>query len=70
MDDNLWQAETLRKQQEAEAAKTKANQERIAKARAGAVSVKSATPTGTMTTQAKDRRSMLEEQFDSMSGRV
>lgn len=58
------------KQATAEAEKKKAADEAAKRARAAAVSVKSATPGSQKPTNAQDRRSMLREQFDSLSERL
>lgn len=69
MNDDVWQAEQER---QATAQANKQAQERAAvtaQAKAKAVSPRSTTPTGQITTAtAKDRRSLLAEQLDSVDG--
>ena len=69
LDPNLFEAAQQSKQAEAEAAKRAAATKAVKSARAAAVSVKSSTPGAVTTTKAQDRRSLLAEQFDSMSER-
>lgn len=68
MDDEVWQSEQER---QALASQQKIQQTEAAKqAKAKAVSPKTSTPSGTATSQAKDRRAILEEQMGSLGGRV
>jgi len=62
LNDELYEAEKL---QLAEASRKPAA---VAQARAHAVSPKSATPSGQVTSGAKDRRALLEDRFDSLAG--
>lgn len=66
MQDDVWEAEQLRLTQQSSRAGA------VVKAKAAAVSPRSATPSGQVATSgAKDRRSQLEESFDSaVGGRV
>lgn len=69
MQDDVWQIEQERLLNSAKAEASKTTQ--VAKAKAAAVSVKSATPSSTVTGQGtKDRRSLLESSFDQHMGRV
>jgi len=70
LDSNLFEAAQQSKQAEAEAAKRAAATKAVKSARAAAVSVKSSTPGAVTTTKAQDRRTLLAEQFDSMSERL
>lgn len=69
LDSNLFEATQQSKQAEVDAAKRAAATKAVKSARAAAVSVKSSTPGAVTTTKAQDRRSLLAEQFDSMSER-
>jgi hypothetical protein len=77
VDDSLWQQHQAAEQaRQAEAAKAEAEKrqkeeaERIAQKKAAAVSPKSASPTGPTTTGGgKDRRSLIAEQLEGLSGR-
>ena len=62
---NSWQTEQLRTH-EAEKSKAQA----VVKAKAHAVSPKSATPSGKIGSEPKDRRAILEQQFEEVDGRV
>jgi hypothetical protein len=65
MNEDTWQAEQERQ------ALAQSSQQAVTKAKRAAVSVKSSTPTGQVTTGAKDRRSILSDQLDAaMGGRV
>ena len=67
MQDDVWQMEQERLLSSAMTDSMKTQQ--VAKAKAAAVSVKSSTPSGIATSSSKkDRRSSLEEAFDSMGG--
>lgn len=69
MDPELWQSEQLRTSEAAEKQRRDAEAARVAKARGNAVSVRSATPTGPGTGNAKkDLRSTLEEAVDAHLG--
>jgi hypothetical protein len=70
LDSNLFEAAQQSKQAEAEATKRAAATKAVKSARAAAVSVKSSTPGAVTTTKAQDRRTLLAEQFDSMSERL
>lgn len=71
MNDDLWQAEQQRRATENAEKQRQEAAAKVARARANAVSPRSATPAGTSTANGKkDVRSVLEEQFDSMGGRV
>lgn len=65
----IFDAMQSAKQATAEADKKKAADEAAKRAKAAAVSVKSATPGAAKPTNAQDRRSMLREQFDGISER-
>lgn len=70
MNDDAWTAEQAR-QAQAQTAQQQSAQKAAAaqKAKASAVSVRSATPSGAVTTAgAKDRRALLAEQMDSIAG--
>jgi hypothetical protein len=69
LDPNLFDAVQQSKQAEVDAHKRAAANKAAKSARAAAVSVKSSTPGAATTTKAQDRRSLLAEQFDSMSER-
>lgn len=62
--DDIWQAEVARKQQ----ADDSKRQEAAKSARSRAVSVKTATPSGAVSSGKTDRRSILADQLDSASG--
>jgi hypothetical protein len=68
-DPNLSEQVQQSRQAEADAARRKANNTAAKSAKAAAVSVRSSTPGFQPTTKAQDRRSMLIEQFDSVSER-
>lgn len=69
MDDEVWNAEQARQSQAAQAQNT--SRQVVAKAKAAAVSPRSATPSGAVAgVNAKDRRAVLSEQFDAITGRV
>jgi len=68
-DPNLSEQVQQSRQAEADAARRKANNTAAKSAKAAAVSVRSSTPGFQPTTKAQDRRSMLLEQFDSVSER-
>lgn len=69
LDDEVWTAEQARQSQAAEAAKTQSHA--VARAKAAAVSPRSATPSGVVgKAPATDRRALLEEAFDASTGRV
>ena len=70
LDSNLFEAAQQSKQAEAEATKRAAATKAVKSARAAAVSVKSSTPGAVTKTKAQDRRTLLAEQFDSMSERL
>ena len=70
LDDNLYQAEISATQGAAQAAKREAADKAAKSARAAAVSVRGSTPGTPTPTKAQDRRSMLAEQFDSLSDRL
>lgn len=65
MNDSAWEAEIARKQQADESQRQAA----ATKARAHAVSPKTATPSGVVSTGKKDRASLLSEAFDSHTER-
>ena len=69
LDPNLFDAVQQSKQADVDAQKRSAANKAAKSARAAAVSVKSSTPGAVTTTKAQDRRSLLAEQFDSMSER-
>lgn len=69
MNDDLWQASQQQQAAEAEKQRREAEQAKVNKARANAVSVRSATPIGTMTSGGKkDLRSALSEAVDAHLG--
>ena len=70
LDPNLFDAVQQSKQADVNAQKRSAANKAAKSARAAAVSVKSSTPGAVTTTKAQDRRSLLAEQFDSMSERL
>lgn len=70
LDPNLFDAVQQSKQADVDAQKRAAANKAAKSARAAAVSVKSSTPGAVTTTKAQDRRSLLAEQFDSMSERL
>jgi len=70
LDPNLFDAIQQSKQAEVDAQKRAAANKAAKSARAAAVSVKGSTPGTVTTTKAQDRRSLLAEQFDSMSERL
>lgn len=70
LDPNLFDAVQQSKQADVDAQKRSAANKAAKSARAAAVSVKSSTPGAVTTTKAQDRRSLLAEQFDSMSERL
>jgi hypothetical protein len=69
LDPDLSEQVQQSRQAEADAAKSKAANRAAKSAKAAAVSVRSSTPGFQPTTKAQDRRSMLLEQFDSVSER-
>jgi dsDNA-binding SOS-regulon protein len=70
LDPNLFETIQQSKQAEVDAQKRAAANKAAKSARAAAVSVRGSAP-GTITaTKAQDRRSLLAEQFDSMSERL
>ena len=70
LDPNLFDAVQQSKQADVDATKRAAANKAAKSARAAAVSVKSSTPGAATTTKAQDRRSLLAEQFDSISERL
>jgi hypothetical protein len=70
LDDNLYQQVQQSQQAKIETQQKVAANQAAKKARAAAVSVRSAAPGATTATKAQDRRSMLAEQFDSMADRL
>lgn len=70
LDPNLFDAVQQSRQADVDANKRAAANKAAKSARAAAVSVKSSTPGAATTTKAQDRRSLLAEQFDSMSERL
>jgi hypothetical protein len=70
LDPNLFETIQQSKQAEVDAQKRAAANKAAKSARAAAVSVKGSTPGTVTTTKAQDRRSLLAEQFDSMSERL
>ena len=70
LDDNLYQQVQQSQQAQVEAQQKVAANQAAKKARAAAVSVRSAAPGATTATKAQDRRSLLAEQFDSMADRL
>ena len=70
LDPNLFDVVQQSRQAEVDAQKRAAANKAAKSARAAAVSVKSSTPGAVTTTKAQDRRSLLAEQFDSMSERL
>ena len=70
LDPNLFDAVQQSRQADVDAQKRAAANKAAKSARAAAVSVKSSTPGAVTTTKAQDRRSLLAEQFDSMSERL
>ncbi|CAB5228590.1 hypothetical protein UFOVP1545_5 [uncultured Caudovirales phage] len=69
LDPDLSEQVQQSRQAEADAAKSKAANKAAKSAKAAAVSVRTSTPGFQPTTKAQDRRSMLLEQFDSVSER-
>ena len=70
LDDNLFQQVQQSRQAQAETQQKVAANNAAKKARAAAVSVRSAAPGATTATKAQDRRSMLAEQFDNVADRL
>ncbi len=70
LNDELSGQISAAKQAETDAAKRDTANRAAKAAKAAAVSVKSSTPGNQATTKAQDRRSVLREQFDSMSERL
>ena len=70
LDDNLYQQVQQGRQAQAETQQKVVANQAAKKARAAAVSVRSAAPGATTATKAQDRRSMLAEQFDSVADRL
>lgn len=69
MDDEVWTEEQARLSQASQAQNTQ--RQAVAKAKAAAISPRSATPSGAVTNAGpKDRRQILSEQMDAISGRV
>lgn len=67
MQDDVWQIEQERLLQSAKSESMKAQQ--VAKAKSAAVSVKSSSPSGTVSgSNQKDRRSVMEEAFNQFAG--
>ena len=69
LDDNLFKQTQAAQLAQAEAAKREAADKAAKAAKAAAVSVRSSTPRATTLTKAQDRRSVLEEQFNSLAER-
>ena len=70
LDDNLYQQVQQGRQAQAETQQKVVANQAAKKARAAAVSVRSAAPGATTATKAQDRRSMLAEQFDNVADRL
>jgi hypothetical protein len=70
LDDNLFQQVQQGRQSQVDNQQKVAANQAAKKARAAAVSVRSAAPGATTTTKAQDRRSMLSEQFDNVADRL
>jgi hypothetical protein len=70
LDDNLYQQVQQSRQAQADNQQKVVANQAAKKARAAAVSVRSAAPGATTATKAQDRRSMLAEQFDSVADRL
>ena len=70
LDDNLYQQVQQSRQAQADTQQKVVANQAAKKARAAAVSVRSAAPGATTATKAQDRRSMLAEQFDSVADRL
>jgi hypothetical protein len=70
LDDNLYQQVQQGRQAQVETQQKVAANNAAKKARAAAVSVRSAAPGATTATKAQDRRSMLAEQFDNIADRL
>jgi len=70
LDDNLYQQVQQGRQAQVETQQKVAANQAAKKARAAAVSVRSAAPGATTATKAQDRRSMLAEQFDNVADRL
>lgn len=70
LDDNLNQQVQQSRQAQVDTQQKVAANQAAKKARAAAVSVRSATPGATTATKAQDRRSMLSEQFDGLADRL
>ena len=70
LDDSLFETTQRDRQSSVDATRRAATDRAAKSARAAAVSVRSSTPGAATTTKAQDRRSLLAEQFDSMSDRL
>jgi len=70
LDDNLYQQVQQGRQAQADNQQKVVANQAAKKARAAAVSVRSAAPGATTATKAQDRRSMLAEQFDNVTDRL
>ena len=70
LDDNLYQQVQQSRQAQADTQQKVVANQAAKKARAAAVSVRSAAPGATTATKAQDRRSMLAEQFDNVADRL
>ena len=70
LDDNLYQQVQQGRQSQVDTQQKVAANNAAKKARAAAVSVRSAAPGATTATKAQDRRSMLAEQFDNVADRL
>jgi len=70
LDDNLYQQVQQSRQAQADNQQKVVANQAAKKARAAAVSVRSAAPGATTATKAQDRRSMLAEQFDNVADRL
>ena len=70
LDDNLYQQVQQSRQAQVETQQKVVANQAAKKARAAAVSVRSAAPGATTATKAQDRRSLLAEQFDSVADRL
>ncbi len=70
LDDNLYQQVQQSRQAQVETQQKVVANQAAKKARAAAVSVRSAAPGATTATKAQDRRSMLAEQFDNVADRL
>lgn len=70
LDDNLYQQVQQGRQSQVDTQQKVAANNAAKKARAAAVSVRSATPGATTATKAQDRRSLLADQFDNVADRL